>query len=248
MKTNKISVLLVMAMVCGMAMAQQDDYKTLVRVKLSTKTAVNTLGKPYSSPMYVYQDAAYDAKTYDKSREVASTLNEGLKNVTIWAIAPYGNMQTVCTDNIVGTYLGIKTSSEDDTYVLSFDYHKGDVLYLKDKVTGKEFPCTASYSFTASKSATITDRFVFVTPSTPLPTEYEICYRNGYLEISNYPTDRNTNHIVIRDENNAIVKDKNGKDIDVAPLVIYQEIDLRHLTSGHYTIEANGEILTIGVK
>lgn len=58
MKTNKVFALLAMMMICSLTMAQQDDYKTMVRVKLSTAKAVNTLGKPYSSPMYVYQDAA----------------------------------------------------------------------------------------------------------------------------------------------------------------------------------------------
>lgn len=241
MKTNKVFALLAMMMICSLTMAQQDDYKTMVRVKLSTAKAVNTLGKPYSSPMYVYQDAAYDGSSYDSSHEVTGSLNEGLKNVTIWAVAYEKIITTIRTNNIVGTYLGLKTSSEDDTYVLSFDFLKGDVLYLKDMVTGTEFPCTAPYSFNADKSATITDRFVFVTPTSPISPEYEICYRNGYLQISYYPTDKNTDHIVIKDSDGKIVRDE-------APKAIYHEIDLRSLTKGHYTIKANGEVLTIGVQ
>lgn len=241
MKTNKVFALLAMVMICSMAMAQQDDYKTLVRVKLSTVNALNTLGKPYSAHMFVYQDAAYDANTYDGSHETTISLNEGPRNVTIWAVAYEKMIGSIRTDNIVGTYLGFKTSSEDDTYILSFDFLKGDVLYLKDNVTGEEFPCTASYRFTAAKNTIITDRFVFVTPSTPHPAEYEICYRNGYLQITNYPTDKNTDHIVITDADGKVVADE-------APKAIYHEIDLRRLTKGHYTIKANGEVLTIGVQ
>lgn len=239
MKTSKILILLLTVVMSTALYAQNDS--TVVCIWLYAS------GTTINKDLWIVQNANFKADTQE-SDEGSYQQGQEPKNVGIWAIADYGNMSTLKTNNIVGTKLGFLTNNKNTAYELRFKIYKGKILYLKDNVTGKEFPCTVTYPFTAEAGKkTVTDRFVFVTPSSPQPTEYEICYSNGYLRISNYPTDKNTNHIVVRDENNNVVKDKNGKDLDVEPQV-YQEIDLRHLTAGHYTIEANGETLTIGVK
>lgn len=236
MKTIRLFTMFA-ALLLGSALYAKND-TTAVCVKL---TAAN--GKV--DRVRLMQNAAFHATTKDAD-EGSKIMNE-VPNVNIYVAAPYGQMSSFKTNNIVGTKLTIQTNSQTN-YTLSFNELMGDTLYLKDNEMEAIVPVTATqeYGFTAEAKDTIADRFVFV--DAPVGGEYLICYRNGYLQISNYPTDKNTNHIVVRDEDNNVVKDKNGKDLDVEPQAIYQEIDLRHLTSGHYTIEANGETLTIGVK
>lgn len=233
MKTIRLFSMFV-ALLMGSALYAQND-TTAVRIKLyATGTTQNKI-------LTILQNAAFDANKKE-SDEGTIQMGEEPKNVNVWAIAPYGDMSTLKTNNIVGTKLGFRTNNSNTEYELCFDQFMGDVLYLKDNETGVEFPCTATYFFTAEAGKkTITDRFVFVTPTSPISPEYEICYRNGYLQISNYPTDKNTDHIVIKDADGKVIKDE-------APKAIYHEIDLRRLTKGHYTIEANGEVLTIGVQ
>lgn len=181
-------------------------------------------------------------------------LVQGYPNVTLFAAMPYGNMTTACTADFWGTKLSFYTNQSTD-YTLTFSDQTGDVLWLRDTKTNKEFAMLPSTTYRFSIDADqvssrvgdvvdqkmVENRFVIVAPSAPLPTEYEICYRNGYLQISNYPADADA-AIVLSDENG----------VEVKTLTItnrlYQEFNLADLAKGHYTFVANGKTLTIGVQ
>lgn len=229
MKTIKTFALLAATLICGMASAQNDT--TAVRVKL---TAANNR----VDNVYMLQNAAFHATTKDVDE--STKMMNAVPNVNIYVVAPYGNMSTFKTNEIAGSKLAFQTNSQTD-YTLSFDWLKGETLYLKDNVTGAVIPVTATqkYAFTAEAKVTVTDRFEFV--AAPVGGTYEICHRYGKLQISNYPVATNTDNIVIKDETGVVVK-------EVAPMAIYQEIDLSGLSAGHYTVEANGQTLTISVQ
>ena len=240
--------LLALSLCCGLAVFAQT---TTVKIHLTAEKRGN-------SEIMLSQDSKYSVIGQNGTDELPLNGVPTFPNVAIFVETLDNKYTTVCANALVGTKLSFYTNNSKK-YTLTFSAQTGEVLYLRDTKNDTEIKMVPSVSYefsvednevsyTDSLQMIVRDRFEIVTPSTPQPTEYKICYSNGYLQISSYPTDQNTNHIVIRDENSAIVKDKNGKDIDVAPLAPYQEIDLRHLTSGHYTIEANGETLTIGVK
>ena len=229
MKTIKMFALLFATLMSGMLVAQNDT--TAVRVKL---TAAN--GR--MDNVYLLQNTAFHANTKDVGE--STKMMNAVPNVNIYVAAPYGDMSTLKTNDLMGTRLAIQTNSQTE-YTLSFDWLKGGSLYLKDNVTGAVIPVTASqqYAFTAEAKATIADRFSFV--AAPVGGTYEICHRYGRLQISNYPVATNTDNIVVKDEAGAVVK-------EVAPMAVYQEIDLSGLAAGHYTVEANGQTLTISVQ
>lgn len=156
-------------------------------------------------------------------------------NVAIYAIFGGKNYQTFGTKTLGEMQFGIKTNA-DTEYTLSVSDAEG-TLMLKDAVTGKVIKLVngATYTFTAEANKTITDRFALTTT-----VPYEICHRYGALQITGYP--ESAANVVIKDE--AGVEVKNVAIIDHA----YQEIDLSGLAAGHYTVEANGQTLTISVQ
>lgn len=225
----KMLALLCATLLSGVVFGQNDTIA--VRVNL-------TSGNGRMDNVYVMQNVAFHASIKDVN-ESTKMMNTG-SNVNIYAVAPYGNMSSLKTNALIGTKLAIQTNSQTD-YTLSFDYLKGETLYLKDNVTGVVVPVTSTqtYAFTAAAKTTIADRFEFV--AAPVGGVYEICYRNGKLQLSNYPVATNTDNIIIRDDAGTLVK-------SVSPVAGYQEIDLSDLSAGHYTVEANAEVLTFRVR
>lgn len=238
MKRSKL--LLFAAALCCSVLSYAQEVATSVTIILSTANG--------SGELFMAQDSKYSADKQD--RDELPIFGPDFPNPAIFADVAYGKMTTLGVPALVGTEISFYTNQCTD-YKLEFTGQTGEVLWLKDNITGKEIKMVngAPYSFKIDTSEVssretakiVSKRFRIVTPTTPGPTDYEICYRNGYLEISNYPVAQNTNPIVVKDESGNEVKRE-------VPVASYQSIDLRSLTPGHYTVEANGETLTIGVQ
>lgn len=241
MKYYSKFLLLTVSLFCGMMTFAQT---TAVRISLTAED-----DEYIHHELMVTQDSKYNATKQDGDELPLGDVR--FPNVSMFVEMPYGKFTSICTNALLGTKISFYTGKYDK-YTLTFSGQKGEVLYLRDTKTGNEIKMVESsqpYHFmldanevsSKGNQKIVYNRFEIVNPSTPQPTDYTICYRNGYLQISNYPTDKNTDHIVIKDADGKIVKDE-------APKAIYHEIDLRNLTKGHYTIKANGEVLTIGVQ
>lgn len=84
--------------------------------------------------------------------------------VNIYAIAPYGNMSIMTTNNLDGVYLGITTNSCTDDYTLTFTGVSGAQLFLVDHETNETKPIVENlvHTFDATALSTIEDRFQIV--------------------------------------------------------------------------------------
>lgn len=239
MKRSKL--LLLAAALCCSVLSFAQTAATTVTIRLVASNDRN-------HELTLLQDNKFSADKQD--RDELSILGPNYPNPAIFADVAYGKMTTLGVPALVGTEISFYTNQSTD-YRLEFTGQTGEVLTLKDMKTNKEIKMVngATYSFAIDANEVssretakmVSKRFRVVTPTTPGPTDYEICYRNGYLEISNYPVAQNTNPIVVKDESGNEVKRE-------VPVASYQSIDLRSLTPGHYTVEANGETLTIGVQ
>ena len=100
-------------------------------------------------------------------------------NVNIYAIAADGNYSTMGLDKIEGTQIGIQTNAKKH-YTISFDWLKGETIYLKDKKENKYIAMTetATYEFTADANTTIDNRFEIVGKS-DVPTMIEVVESNA---------------------------------------------------------------------
>lgn len=100
-------------------------------------------------------------------------------NVNIYAITADGNYSTIGLDKIEGTQIGIQTNAKTH-YTISFDWLKGETLYLKDKKENKYIAMTetATYEFMADANTTIDDRFEIVGKS-DVPTMIEVVENNA---------------------------------------------------------------------
>lgn len=169
-------------------------------------------------------DATYSAEINMESRPVA-----------LYVMYNGVNYQSFAAKTLGEVKFGLKTNA-DTEYTLTVANAAG-ALMLKDAVTGKTIKLVngATYTFTAEANKTITDRFALTTT-----VPYEICHRYGALQITGYP----------ESAANVVVKDEAGVEVKNVAITdhVYQEIDLTGLAAGHYTVEANGQTLTISVQ
>ena len=164
-----------------------------------------------------------------------SIINMEGRPVAMYAIFNGANYQTFGTKELGTMPFGIKTNA-DTNYKLTFTNVSGTkTLQMVDLVAKKIVSITTDgeYAFTAPANTETSDRFRLYVPGT-----YEICFRYGKLQITENPSAAD---IVIKDATGATA-------MTVPAEPIYQEIDLSGLAAGHYTVEANGQTLTISVQ
>lgn len=236
MKRNK-SILLFVLLCCAAMVSAQSTVTMQITAILNGR----------NGSVFMDEQSTYSATTQERNE---SSLNpQGFPNLNIYAVAPYGNMTSFCTNDLVGTKFSF-TTNQSQEYKLTFSGQTGDVQWLHDMKTGKTFSMTASTEYTfqidgdqvtdvaeRNNPKVVENRFEIVS----VPAEYEICYRNQILSVSLYPATAN-NPILVKDETGTLVKSLTVTNFST------QDFDLSSLTTGHYTIEANGETLTIGVK
>ena len=209
-------------------------------VATTTATANITLtsASAGTDKVKLYEDAAYTS-AFDNGADATKVMNNSnSRSVNIYSVVDGLNCATIFTDNLIGLKVALQTNKVDENYTISFDNVSGRKLALKDNVTGTltTIENGKSYAFTAAKNTTIADRFEIVAAVVP----YEICYRYGALQITGYPASAA----------NVVVKDVAGAEVKNVAITdhAYQEIDLTGLAAGHYTVEANGQTLTISVQ
>lgn len=93
--------------------------------------------------------------------DIIANISNTTTAVNIYAIADYGNMSIMTTNDLFGTYLGITTNASAGNYTLSFTNVSGMQLYLVDHAENKIKAITdgGSYIFTVAASSVIEDRF-----------------------------------------------------------------------------------------
>lgn len=234
--------LLIALLCCDMVVSAQ---QTSVTVRLTPFSASD--GTAVSA-------AANDVFISTNNRECSTVpiILQKLPNPTIFVEADDNDYTSFCTDDFKEIQLSFYTSNLKD-YILTFPTQKGDTLWLLDTIDKKYIKMVQgeSYKFSveddklSSRENSQEKRQVehkrFKIVSAPLTTGYGICFRNKTLSVSQYPATAN---------NPILVKDENGDTVKRLPVTDFntQNFDLSDLPSGHYTIEANGETLTIGVK
>lgn len=114
-----------------------------------------------TSVVTLYQAAIYTANEQNASEMLAQITNTTTA-VNIYAIAPYGNMAIMGTNDLLGTYVGFTTNSRTN-YSLTFGGVSGSPLYLIDHGVNpihiEPIVENGVYNFTATASSTINDRF-----------------------------------------------------------------------------------------
>lgn len=108
--------------------------------------------------VYIQEDPSFSATSQDV--EEAPKFMNTAPNLNIYAVAPYGNMAVLNTNDVEGVVLAFTTNSRTN-YKLTFDMQAGDAFYLKDNVENKliEMVPATVYEFTATANTTVADRF-----------------------------------------------------------------------------------------
>lgn len=225
----KKMIISVMALaVSMMAMATESAY---VRIRLTGESGSSSVVRISKDDARTTDyDDGYDS---DKMKMLSNS-----KSVLLFGIAGTHDCEDIVSNDLTNLALGFTTNQVDQNYTLSFETFSGDAeaMVLYDLVADTHFAIngsTPAYNFTVTAEQVgrkeIKDRFV-INYVAPVEPEFEICFRDNKLQISNNPYAEN---IVVKDENGDAVK-------DVAPVTPYQEIDLSALAAGRYTVELAG--------
>ena len=147
-------------------------------------------------------------------------------NLQIWVPTSFGDMGTLGTDNLEGTPITIQTIG-DEEYTFSFSGVEGRELKFLDKELNKltVINNTNKYVVTLAKNTTIANRFFIYKP------EFKVCTTFDHVEI--YENEGSDNIVITNAAGDTIV--------DVAPVSVFQTIDLSGKPSGHYFLTVNGE-------
>jgi len=136
------------------ARKQSESDLTSVRISLMDNT------KHRSDNVYLMASYKYSAQ--EDISDTRKMMNPA-KGVNIYAPSNLGNLSTMQTGDLEGQYLAITTNAAS-SYTLSFDWVKGEELYLTDHVTGQTTLMQEgnTYTFSATPNTTISDRFEIV--------------------------------------------------------------------------------------
>ena len=117
-----------------------------------------------TSVVTLNQAAIYTANEKNATEMLAQITNTTTA-VNIYAIAPYGKMAIMGSNDLIGTYVGFTTNSRT-SYTLTFGGVTGSPLYLIDHGVSpihiEPIVENGVYPFTATASSTIDDRFEIV--------------------------------------------------------------------------------------
>ncbi len=223
----KKMIISVMALaVSMMAMATESAY---VRIRLTGESGLNSVVR-------ITKDDARSADFEDGYDSDKMKMLSNSRSVLLFGILASHDCEDVVTNDLTNLALGFTTNQVDQNYTLAFENFSGETMEFYDLVADTHFTINAStpaYNFSVTAAEVgrkeIRDRFV-INYVAPVEPEFEICFRDNKLQISNNPYAEN---IVVKDENGDAVK-------DVAPVTPYQEIDLSALAAGRYTVELAG--------
>ncbi len=128
-------------------------------VNLSTlgSLCVTISANGWSDNLYMLESDSYD-KAFEAGYD-ATKMNSGEFNV--FAVEGESRLAVDATDNIIGTYVGVRTG-EETTYTLSFSHlMTNNELFLLDKETNEivDIYDGVEYTFYAEPNSEITDRF-----------------------------------------------------------------------------------------
>ena len=128
-------------------------------VNLSTlgSLCVTISANGWSDNLYMLESESYD-KAYEAGYD-ATKMNSGEFNV--FAVEGESRLAVDATDNIIGTYVGVRTGDET-TYTLSFSHlMTNNELFLLDKEANEivDIYDGVEYTFYAEPNTEITDRF-----------------------------------------------------------------------------------------
>jgi len=210
---------------------------------VDTKVRIDITGviEPGSSTDYVY---LIQADRYSAARDSSDTdkMMNGEKKVSVYAKSPLGDLSTMQTNDLVGTFIGFYANANLN-YTMTFSWLEGETLSMKDWAKDTIFAMTASmsYPFTVEKASTKYDnRFQIVASFKPDEGDLEICHIADELQVKNNPY-----------STNIVVKNEIGeKVVDMIPQLTPQIISLKDLPKGRYTVEFNDgkEVFVISVK
>lgn len=158
----------------------------------------------------------------------------GATQVNVYAITPLGNLSTMQSDNLIGTFIGFR-SNANTSYTMSFDWLKGGMVKIQDTEQDSIFLATADaqYAFTATASTTYNSRFKIY--DIIYPTEPTICHQYGQLQVFDYI-------------GNVVIKQMDDTIVGTYPVEGDRVIDLSALAAGQYRVVFNGTTMVIVVK
>lgn len=109
--------------------------------------------------LILIEDANY-TNTFDNGADISKYMNDN--NLNVFADGKVA-LSTVATDNLNGTMLSMQTR-DDEQYSLSFKHVNGEVLYIKDMLTGiiTEISEGNTYQFVAQSNADVKNRFQII--------------------------------------------------------------------------------------
>jgi len=221
--------------------------KKIIFSLLAVAATINVMAVTYSSRAMVTLTSADNkscniiiAESNDltdavDSRYCAEMSMDG-RDVALYVVKNGTKYQNFAVKSLNGIELGVKTNAST-SYKLTVSKVSGAPLTLKvgDELITLTDGLAKDITLAANQAAASFGIFV---PAAPAP--YEICHRYGKLQITSYP--ESAANVVVKDEAGAEVKNVAITDH------VYQEIDLTGLAAGHYTVEANGQTLTISVQ
>lgn len=147
-------------------------------------------------------------------------------NLQMWVPASFGDMGTFGTNDLEGTPITVQTIG-DEEYTFSFSGVDGRELKFYDKELNKltVINSTNTYVVTLDKNTTIANRFFIYKPG-----EFKVCTTFDHVELYD---NAGTDNIVITNMAGDTV-------VNVAPVAIFQTIDLSGKDAGHYVLTVNG--------
>lgn len=213
---KKLNMML-LALIASLGAMAQSTVVVNITAANDSKDVLNLIEVSTFSPEYV------------KGEDAAPKLMPAGDNVYIYSVLGDNLCSQIGTNNLIGTWITVKTNSST-SFTFSFTGKTGKTFNLIDHVLNTSTPMVegVSYPFTAAANTTISDRFEI---GVYTPGEFKVCTTFDHVEIYE---NQGTDNIVITNAAGETV-------VDVAPVSVFQSIDLSGKPAGHYFLTVNGE-------
>lgn len=208
---------------------------------VDTKLRIDIVGdvEPSASKDYVYLIQADRYSAAKDSSDILKMMN-GEKKVSVWAITPLGNLSTMQTDKLKGTFIGFHANANTG-YTMSFpeDWLSGEIMTIIDHANSDSVIVArkgSTYHFTVSTTKQdYTTRFEIGDPYL-VPTEFKVCHQYGKIIVDN-----NTDEAM-----DVLVDDTK---IGSAPAKTFAaEVPLTGISAGQHYLKVNGQLMIILVQ
>lgn len=213
---KKINVI-ILALIASIGAMAQGTVVVNITAANDSKDVLNLIEVSTFSPNYV------------QGEDAAPKLMPAGDNVYIYSVLDTKNCSQIGTNNLIGTWITLKTNSAT-SYTFSFTGKTGKTFGLIDHVLNTTTPMVegVKYAFTAEANITISNRFEV---GEYVPGDFKVCTTFDHVELYD---NTGTDNIVITD----MAKDTI---VNVAPVAVYQSIDLSGKSPGHYILTVNGK-------